>query len=215
MHAGSAVGKKVHLVTTVKFTLYSGNAHVSWDHNNMTASASYLSVKEVLEDVWNVEEMDEEIEVLPLEDVLKMYMENFNCLRHSMCNYSSYQGDAKGMLRKVYSRHKTGLNAMDKVLMSYVPIWPMVSSEVCMWLKSIHRRLSSNPRAANPWSIEIRRDLIEEIFLHIRHSVQDGVSAFGVTAKNNRINFTEKKRLVRDLSKLSDIPKLDILNTSL
>ena len=123
--------------------------------------------------------------------------------------------EAKGMLEKVYSRHKTGVNAMDKVLMSHVPVWPMVSSNVCMWLKSIHRRLLANPRAVNPWSIEVRRDLIEEIFLHIRLSVQEGVSAFGMTVENNRINFTEKKRLVRDRSKLSDIPKDDILNTSL
>ena len=60
-----------------------------------------------------------------------------------------------------------------------------------------------------------RRDLIEELFLHIRHCVQEDVSAFGVTVENNMINFAEKKRLVRDLSKLSDIPKDDILNTSL
>ena len=110
------------------------------------------------------------------------------------------------MLWKVYSRHKMGLNSMDKVLMSYVPIWPIVSSEVFMWLKLIHRRLLANPRAANPWSIEIRWDLIQEIFLHIRHSVQESVSAFLVTVENKRINF---------VSKLSDIPKLDILNTSL
>ena len=57
--------------------------------------------------------------------------------------------------------------------------------------------------------------MIEEIFLHIRHSVKEGVSAFGVTIENNRINFTGKKRLVRNLSKLSDIPKVDIVNTSL
>lgn len=181
----------------------------------MAASACSLSVEEVLQEVWNEEEMNEEIEVLPLEDVLKMCVDNFNCLRHSMSNYNGFKEDAKGMLRNVYSRHKTGVNAMDKVLMSYVPVWPMVSSEVCMWLKSIHRRLLANPRAANPWSIEVRRDLIEEIFLHIRHYVQEGVSAFGVTVENNRINFTEKKRLVRDLSKLSDIPKDDIVNTSL
>ena len=131
-------------MTAIKFTLYSSNAHVSWDHNNMAASAS-LSVEEVLEDVWNEEEMDEEIEVLPLEDMLKMCMYNFNCLRHSICKYSSFEEDAKRTLQKVYLRHKTGVNAMDKVLMSYVPVWPMVSSEFCMWLKSIHRRLSANP----------------------------------------------------------------------
>ena len=120
----------------------------------MAASASSLSVEEVLEEVWNVEEMDEEIEVLPLEDLLKMCVDNFNCLRHSMRNYTSFREDAKGMLRNVYSRHKTGVNAMDKVLMSYAPVWPMVSSEVCMWLKSIHRRLLANPRAVDPWSVE-------------------------------------------------------------
>ena len=107
--------------------------------------------------MWNVEEMDEEIEVLPLEDALKMCVDNFNCLR----------------------------------------------------------RLLANPRAANPWSIDVRRELIEEIFLHIIHSVQECVSAFGVTVENNRINFSEKEPLIRDLSKLSGIPKDDILNSSL
>lgn len=89
---------------------------------NMAASACSLSVEEVLQEVWNEEEMNEEIEVLPLEDVLKMCVDNFNCLRHSMSNYNGFKEDAKGV------------NAMDKVLMSYVPVWPMVSSEVCMWL---------------------------------------------------------------------------------
>ena len=61
-------------------------------HNNMAASASSLSVEEVLEEVWNVEEMDEEIEVLPLEDVLKICIDNFNCLQHSMCYGKFTQG---------------------------------------------------------------------------------------------------------------------------
>jgi len=79
-----------------------------------------------------------------------------------MCNYTSFQEnqDAKGMLRNVCLKQKTGVNAMDKVLMSFVPVWPMVSSEVCMFLKSIHRRLLVNRRAVNPWSIEVRLDLI-------------------------------------------------------
>ena len=98
------------------------------------------------------------------------------------------------MLRNVYSRHKTGVNAMDKVLMSYVPVWSMVSPEVCMWLKAIHGRLLANPRAANPWSIEVRRDLIEEIYLRIRHSIQEGVSVFGVTVENNSVFKSSLKK---------------------
>ena len=77
-------------MTAVKVTLYSGNAHLSRVLYNMAAS---LSVEEVLEEVWNVEEMDEEKEVLP--HVLKMCLDNFNCLRHSMCNYTSFQEDTK------------------------------------------------------------------------------------------------------------------------
>lgn len=46
--------KKVHFVTAVKFTLYSGNAHLSWDHN-IAGSASSLPAEEALEEVWNVE----------------------------------------------------------------------------------------------------------------------------------------------------------------
>ena len=103
--SGQLSRKKVQLVTAVKVTLYSGNAHLSRVLYNMAAS---LSVEEVLEEVWNVEEMDEEKEVLP--HVLKMCLDNFNCLRHSMCNYTSFQEDTKGMLRNVYSRHKTGVN---------------------------------------------------------------------------------------------------------
>ena len=79
----------------------------------MAALASSFSVEEVLEEGWNVEEMDEEIEVLPLDDVLKMCVDNFNCLRNSMCNYTSFKEEAKGMLGKVYPRHKTGVNVMD------------------------------------------------------------------------------------------------------
>ena len=54
---------------------------------------------------------------------------------------------------------------------------------------------------------------VEEVLKEVWN--EEGVSAFGVTVENDRINFTEKKRLVHDLSKLSDIPKDDILNTSL
>ena len=62
---GQLLRKKVHFVIGVKFILYSGNAHLSRDHN-MAGSASSLSVEVALEEVWNVEEMDEE---MPLKDV--------------------------------------------------------------------------------------------------------------------------------------------------
>ena len=51
-----------------------------------------------------------------------------------MCNFTSFKEEAKGMLTKVYSRHKTGVNAMVNV-----PVWPILSSKVCMLLKSMLR----------------------------------------------------------------------------
>lgn len=56
--------KKVHFVTAVKFTLHSSNAHLSRDH--IMAALASVSVEEALEEVWNVEEIDEE---MPLKDV--------------------------------------------------------------------------------------------------------------------------------------------------
>lgn len=71
--------------------------------------------------------MNEEIEVLFLEDVLKMCVDNFNCLWYLMFNYNGFKEDVKGV------------NVMDKVLMFYVLVWFMVLFEVCMWLKLIYR----------------------------------------------------------------------------
>lgn len=83
--------------------------------------------------------MNEEIEVLFLEDVLKMCVDNFNCLWYLMFNYNGFKEDVKGMLCNVYLRYKMGVNVMDKVLMFYVLVWFMVLFEVCMWLKLIYR----------------------------------------------------------------------------
>ena len=104
---------------------------------------------------------------------------------------------------------------MDSVLISYVSVAPIKTSEVVLWLKGIHRRILANPRATNPWSIELKRDLPEEVFVHIRNAIRGGISAFGVSVEQNTVEFTHRNRLVRDLSKLCGIPKSDIINTRL
>ena len=47
--------------------------------------------------------------------------------------------------------------------MSSLPAWPMITSEVLIWLNRIKRWISANPKASNPWTIEVKRDLPQEI----------------------------------------------------
>ena len=64
----------------------------------------------------------------------------------------------------MYHRHKNGVDRMDKVLLSNAPVWPMISGEVLQWLSGIRRRMLANPKARNPWTIEIKGDLPKNYF---------------------------------------------------
>ena len=94
--------------------------------------------------------------------------------------------------------------------MSSLPAWPMITSEVLMWLSRISRRMSANPKASNPWTIEVKRDLPQEIFQVLRKSVQGAPSAFGVSMEENVVKYTHKNRLLRDFSKFSGIPQSEV-----
>ena len=111
----------------------------------------------------------------------------------------------------VYHRHKVGVHEMDKSLMSSLPAWPMITSEVLMWLKKIRIRMSANPKASNPWTIEVKRDLPQEIFQVLLRSVQGALSAFGVSVEDSVIKYTKKNRLVRDFSKFSGLPRSEVV----
>lgn len=44
--------------------------------------------------------------------------------------------------------------------------------------------MSANPKASNPWTIEVSNDLPQEIFEVLRKSVQGAPSAFGVSVED-------------------------------
>ena len=95
--------------------------------------------------------------------------------------------------QKIFAhRHEVGVHGMDKSLMSSLPAWPMITSEVLIWLNRIRRRMSANPKASNPWTIEVKRDLPQEIFEVLVKSVQGAPSAFGVSVEDNVIKYTKK-----------------------
>ena len=74
-------------------------------------------------------------------------------------NYSEFREDVSSQLQNVYHRREKGVHGTDKVLLSSLPAWPMISCEVLIWLRGIKRQMLANPKATNPWSIELKRDL--------------------------------------------------------
>ena len=110
----------------------------------------------------------------------------------------------------MYHRHENGVHAMDKVLLCNAPVWPVISGEVLEWLSGIRRRMSANPKSRNPWTIEIKRDLPNDIFSSIKKAIQGAVSAFGVSVEDTVITYYHKNRFLRDFSKFSSISRSEV-----
>ena len=199
MHAGSAFSKKSALS-------YRGQIS-GLSQNKMEARRERFSREQIIEQV-SVEsveiEEDEGLEV-SFVDVLERSMSKFNVLRPSMSNFSDFKEAAHQLLTNVYHRHEDGVHGKDNALMSSIPAWPMITSEVLMWLNRIRRRMSANPKASNPWTIQVKRDLPQEMFETLMKSVQGAPSTFGVLVEKNMIKYTNRNRLLRDFSKFSDL----------
>ncbi|KAK2564334.1 hypothetical protein P5673_012597 [Acropora cervicornis] len=101
-------------------------------------------------------EIEDEGPEVSLEDVLETSISNFTVLRGSIFNFYDFKEETRQLMHQLYHRHKNGVHGMDKSLMSSLPAWPMISSEVAMWLSRISRRMSANRKASNPWTIEVK-----------------------------------------------------------
>ena len=196
-HAGSAVSKKSSFG-------YRG-------HTKMAARRQHFSREEVIEQVLVESEQTKEDEV-SLNDILETSISNFTALWRSISNYTHVREEAHQLMLNVYHRHEVGVHGMDKSLMSSLPAWPMITSEVLIWLNRIRRRMLANPKASNPWTIEVKRDLPQEIVEVLVKSVQGAHSAFGVSVEDNVIKYTKKNRLLRDFSKFCGIPQSEVAN---
>ena len=145
-----------------------------------------------------------------LEDVIKRSVNKFYPLRRLLDDHSAFSVEASSCLENVFKRNEARRSNMDRVMLSTISVWPMITAEVLMWVKYINRRMLATPKARNPWCIEIKRDLPQEIFQHIRDAVKKGVSAFGVSVEDSMVKFTQKKRLFRDFSKFCGVTQSDI-----
>ena len=145
-----------------------------------------------------------------LEEVIKRSVNNFRPLRRLLDNYDTFNVEASSCLENVFKRHESKGNNTDRVLLSRASVWPMITAEVLMWLKCINRRMLATPKARDPWCIEIKRDLPQEVFIHIKDAIRKGVSAFGVSVEDSVVKFTHRKRLPRDFSKFCGLTQSDI-----
>ena len=180
----------------------------------MAARRQRFSCEEVMEQVLveSVETEEDEGPEVSLNDILETSISNFTALRRSISDYTHFREEACQLMLNVYHRREVGVHGMDKSLMSSLPLWPMITSEVLIWLNRIRRQMSANPKASNPWTIEVKRDLPQEIFEVLLKSVQGALSAFGVSVEDNVIKYTKKNRLLRDFSKICGIPQSEVAN---
>lgn len=119
-------------------------------------------------------------------------MNTFYPLRQLLEDYSGFRVEARSCLEDVFKKHEAQRNNMERVLLSRASVRPMITSEVLMWVKCINRRMRATPKARDPWYIEIKRDLPQEIFKHMKDAIKTGVSAFGVSVEDSIVKFTKK-----------------------
>ena len=83
-----------------------------------------------------------------MQEVLEMAISKFTSLWPSILDFSHFKEEARQLLASVYHQHEDGVHGMDKSLMSSLPAWPVITSEVLMWLNGIRRWMSTNPKAS-------------------------------------------------------------------
>ena len=160
----------------------------------MAARRQRFSWEEVIVQVLveSVETEEDEGPEVSLNDILETSISNFTALRRSISDYTHFREEACQLMLNVYHRHEVGVHGMDKSLMSSLLAWPMITSEVLIWLNRIRMRMSAKPKASNPWTIEVKRDLPQEIFEVLVKSMQGALSAFGVSVEDSVIKYTKK-----------------------
>ena len=79
--------------------------------------------------------------------------------------------------------------------------------EIQHWIATKKRRLTPRMKAHNAWQIDFKRDIPIQVFILFLKAVWKARSAFGVSYTQISIQYTEKKGLIRDLSRLGQITR--------
>ena len=126
-------------------------------------------------------------------------------------NRFAFEDKVKNSLQMLVEKHRFDTGSIQEGLCSKIPAQEILLEEIQHWIFVIKKRLSPQMKVHNAWTIEFKRDIPSQVFRLILKAVQKARSAFGVscteTRKNISIQYTEKKRLTRDLTGLGQITR--------
>lgn len=130
-------------------------------------------------------------------------------------NCISFHHEVLEVLNSVYEKHRHGKTRLEEVLLSRVSVGSLLEDECKLWMKMIHRRLTTRMTARNPWQVQFQRDMSGELFNHIKDIVKNGSTDYGVSyTENTRVDsllYTKENRLVRDLEAITGLSRKAII----
>ena len=176
----------------------------------MASKRKSLSVVEFLEDVCADDEPTQSQDYT-FDEVLKTSVASFRVLSGEFEDYGRFREAAKRSLTACYEQHRKGAKPQEQILNSSVPVRPMIQSEVRVWLKFIRRRMSTSQKARDPWTVNFKRDMPEELFCYIRDTILAARSNYGIeSSEPYKIVFRNENRFSRDFSKLSGFSRSEL-----
>ena len=136
-------------------------------------------------------------------------------LRDNVGNFVLFEREVEEVLYTFFKNHRSDQNPIERVRHSIIEVGSIIAGEVNLWLKKLHRRLSPRMTARDPWTVQVTRDLPAEVFCFILESVKKATSRYGVIySESPPVDcnvYTQENRVVRDLSRLCNIPRESIL----
>ena len=124
-------------------------------------------------------------------------------------NRIAFEDEVHNALHLLVEKHRVGTGSIQEVLCSQIVAQDIMLEEIQHWIATIKRRLTPQMKAHNAWQIDFKRDVPIQVFRLFLKAVRKARSAFGVsyteTGKAISIQYTEMKRLIRDLSGLGQI----------
>lgn len=126
-------------------------------------------------------------------------------------NQIAFEDEVQNTLQLLVEKHRVGTGSIQEVLCSQIAARDIMLEEIQHWIATIKRRLTPRMKAHNAWQIDFKRDIPIQVFSLFLKAVRKARSAFGVSYTETRkaicIQYTEKKRLIRDLSGLGQITR--------
>ena len=181
------------------------------------AAKKSISCEEIIA-VIQQDENENEDQRTPVDpqEVIASAVRELRALRGELSNFVAFEEEVSQTLTSLFAKWHKDQPISDRILRSTTGVGSLIAEEVVQWIKVIHRRLSSAMKARNPWSIYFTRNMSTAVFAALKQAVVKSRSAYGISAeqtdKEEIFSFTNMRRALRDLEKLSGISRSEIVS---